>query len=252
MQLCGSRTWLSVPSSFAAAFTLHDLRVARVSVSEPAYEDVLSVRSSAYGFPARQTIAAIDAYSELYCAYVGGRPVASITATRAACGTLDCEQYYPADFVAHFRSKLSSTARYCRIADQTVAPAVLQLMIGIALRDQVELGARVFIGNCQPEYLNYYLRLGYQLIAGYAFTHPRWNTRSLVLVASDLHKFRGLAPANADLADPVTQGELAAQVNLCALNGKRFPRHATCVCTFNSERPCEFVAWNPAAEAAAE
>jgi hypothetical protein len=245
-------TWLRVPDRFIDTFAAHELRVARVSASGSAYADILSVRSSAYGLPAEQTVADIDAYSELYCAYVAGRPVASIAATRAACGPLDCERYYPADFVSHFRDKLSSTARYCRVAGQTVHPQVLQLMIGIALRDQVECGARVFIGNCQPDYLNYYLRLGYQLIAGYAFMHPRWNTKSLVLVASDLRKFRGLAPANTDLADPVTQRELAAQVRLCAMNGKRFPRHATCFCTIDPNEPCGFVAWETATQVAAE
>ena len=234
--------WLSIPGPFVATFASLQLRVARTGDSGPTYEDLLYVRGQAYGLPARETAAAFDGYSELYCGYIADRPVAAFAATRAIRGRVDCEEFYPGNFVSAFRHKLTSTARYCRIPNPAVGNQVAQLMVGLSLRDQiVEYGARVFVGNTQAHLLNYYSRLGYQIVSGQAFIHPRWQTRSVVLIASDLQKFRGLAPANTELPDPVLREELAQHVRFCNMNGRRFPKHTACACMLAPDAACAFV-----------
>ena len=246
------RDWLEVPSPFKASFESIRLRVARLNDSGAAYDDLLSVRAQAYGLPPRATVATIDGYSELYCGYIEERPVVAFAATRAESGPVDCEEFYPASFMAAFRAKLTSTTRYCRVPDSNLKAQLASRFIGLVLRDQAELGVRAFIGNTQPHMLNYYSRMGYELISGHEFIHPRWKTRSLVLVASDLRKFHGLAPSNAELPDPVSREELARYVRFCELNGRRFPKNMTCACTRAPDAQCAFVSLVPSIPAAAE
>ena len=99
---------------------------------------------------------------------------------RAARGYLDCEEFYPAHVMAN-RNVVCSAGRLVKNpAIKADVAAVRGFLLQIR-REQVEQGVRLDVINVWNPMVPYYTPLGYQLVCGTAFTHPRLGTPSRVM-----------------------------------------------------------------------
>lgn len=152
------------------------------------YQDVLHVRSQAYNqSPIYQNLlrdshTEYDSYSDLYCLYLDDEPVGTITATQAAKGKLDCEEYYPGEFINRYREMIGSAIKFGTVkafdCNEDVRKRIARILIETTWKDQLDMGIRFDIINAHERMVPYYRRLGYLIIADSFFIHPQLGTPS--------------------------------------------------------------------------
>lgn len=143
------------------------------------YHDIMAIRTSRSSV--HQAGDPSDASADHYLAVVDGRPLACMRVQQARRGRLDCEDHYPAAFVARFRGVIGSASRLVRRADAKACPDVMRRFVAAVWRDQYRDGIRVDLINVHVPMVPYYETMGYELVAGSAFVHPRLQTSSMVM-----------------------------------------------------------------------
>jgi hypothetical protein len=154
-----------------------------------------------------------DGYSEFYCAYVDGRPLGALTATRAGRGRLACEEYYPRDFLREERDRVVSTTQLNVITptetDGFSRRRIIRLLVTRMWQDQLARGIRYDLIHASVRHMATYRQLGYLQVARSFFVHPVSRAPSYVMLlpadrshACCVHDlFRGLtSPASAENA----------------------------------------------------
>lgn len=170
------------------------IHIESLAVHSAHYNDVCEVRARVYRRNTFDAADAVDAYSHLYCAYLHGRPVASLRVTPATAGRLDCEDYFPEALVVAFRSRIASASRFCCLPDVDASLRVPRLSVEAAWIEAIRRhGSRLDIIDVHERAISYYQRLGYCLVQDSFFTHPLWGTPSHVMVF----------PAHRDRATPI-------------------------------------------------
>lgn len=164
----------STDSHATALLTVH-----KTGPGSAEYQDITAIRTSRSGI--HQAGDASDANADHYLAVVDGQPLACMRVNQARRGRLDCEDHYPAAFVAKFRGVIGSASRLVRRADAKACPDVMRRFVAAVWRDQYQDGIRVDLINVHTPMVPYYESMGYEQVAGSAFVHPRLRTSSLVM-----------------------------------------------------------------------
>ncbi|WP_428262122.1 hypothetical protein [Haliangium sp.] len=170
------------PSNLVA--TLADgAELHRFDVSSPAFErDVLALRSAVYQRPAAECRDHFDDTALHYVLYDHGTPIYALRSNLASAGPIECEEMYPADFVARFRHCLSSSGRLVRNPGQPSGRRRTAAFLAAAFSDLSTFGARMDIANAIAKLLPYYREQGMMRLRVPTFRHPTWNTVSHILV----------------------------------------------------------------------
>lgn len=159
----------------------YQIRILSTDASGPVYDDILSIRQHVYGYDRAAAIHDTDGYSELYCAYVQGVASGTMRVTRAVCGKLDCEEFYPQPLVETFRNQLGSASGFCILKNLDPSLRLARMLIEAAWIDELPRGYRVDVISANERGVRYYQRMGYKLIADSAFVHPTYGTPSYAM-----------------------------------------------------------------------
>lgn len=210
------KQWVKAPPAVALAAERAGIRVALTGPEGSVYSDVLDLRSRAFGIPTEIAASEEDDYSEIYCAYLGDLPAATVRMTRFSQGPYEAASYYPAYFVEELRPVAGSANRFCT---SPVLPTSLGFglhLCRIAWCDQVARGTRVDVINATAKVASYYRRLGYVPVRDSFFVHPRWGTKSFVLVMPvDDSRRHSLTDAFRDVAQQLRLDEIRERVPIC-------------------------------------
>ena len=194
----------------------------KTSASGCVYEDILTVRRQLNDRSRADAISPDDQGTDLYCAYVDGMPVGTIRVARACQTQLDCEEYYPQELLNKFRNNIGTASHFAVLQNLDPSLKLAKVIIESAWEDQIKNGYRIDVINAHERGVSYYQRLGYKVVEGSFFIHPRLGTPSYVLVlvadpsgnSSLKHCFQGVA-------DPITEADLESQVTLTTMKPRR-------------------------------
>jgi hypothetical protein len=190
------------------------LRFELVSAGSAAFDKVLQLRSLVTRRPVAPACA-IDRYSEHYVASFEGTVIGALRVTRAARGRLDCEEHFPPRLVSAYREQLTSASSFVAWQQVPRQLALARRLVEFAWQDQLPRGTRVDVINVHERAVTYYGQLGYELVAGSAFTHPRYGTPSRVMVFAARPGLPGPLAALFEAVDnPVRREDLLRQVEL--------------------------------------
>jgi hypothetical protein len=128
----------------------------------------------------------IDGYSEQYCAYVEGRPVASVRVTRGEAGPADCEEFYPPGLMEHFRPITVSCSRLIRTKNWTGGRWLVRMMLQALYRHYLPMGFRLIVITCRRRMIPYYEQAGLRLVRDSYFLNPhRGSPNHVMLMVAD-------------------------------------------------------------------
>lgn len=177
--------------------------------------DARSVRATVYGAESPGVVDDIDAHSTVYCAYVDGTAVGTLRVTRARLGPIDCESFYPPSLLNRFRDLIGSASRYCVLPGTSANLRIGRLLVEGGWIEHADMGCRLDLIDVREEFVGYYRRMGYLLIAGHQFIHPVWATRSRVMVYPvDPERPGPLSHLFVGIERPMTEAELRAAVSI--------------------------------------
>ena len=144
----------------------------------PVFNDAVAVRAtrSAQSRPVDE----YDQTAEIYVLYQAATPAATVRVNQARRGKIDCEEHYPRA-VAEFRNLVGSGSRFVRAANVPANLAVMRQFIKAVRYDQYAAGMRVDVINVHRDMIPYYERIGYSLLCGSFFRHPRLGSPSYVM-----------------------------------------------------------------------
>ena len=92
-------------------YAKNEITIVKTAANGIVYRDILSVRCQVNDVDIQTAANPNDMSADLYCIYLGGRPVGTMRVTRASNGKLDCEEYYPAELVERYRDRIGSAHR---------------------------------------------------------------------------------------------------------------------------------------------
>ncbi|MCC7477969.1 hypothetical protein IT575_05870 [bacterium] len=147
------------------------------------FDEVLELRSRVIRRHGQAAADPVDSYSEHYTARLGQRLVGALRVTRAACGPLDCEQHYPRNLTCNWRGLLTSAGAFVLDSQAPRELRIARRLIEFAWMDQLPRGSRLDVINVHERAITYYGILGYELLAGSFFIHPRLGTPSHVMLS---------------------------------------------------------------------
>lgn len=192
-----------------------DLRFFFVPFGSTDFDDVLRVRAAVYGNRIGARADETDGHSEHYLCASGGRPLAALRVTRAACGPLDCQEFLPGTLLAEYGGRLGSASRFVALRDAQGSTKIAQLVVEAAWRDQLGRGIRLDVMNVHERAVKYYGKLGYELLAESFFVHPKWKTPSRVMLfPATANRDTPIRPVFEALSDPLELETLTRVVSL--------------------------------------
>ncbi len=169
-----------------------DLSLVHFDRNSALFEEVCRIRSSA----SESDDSPNDRYDEnadLYLLKFRDDFIATMRVNLARRGLLDCQEYYPQDFLADYSDWIGSASRLARDRKASACPDRVKWFIREVWRHQFRAGLRLDLINCHQRMENFYVHLGYRRIEGYNFVHPRLSTPSFVM----------LLAANSDIESPI-------------------------------------------------
>lgn len=154
-------------------------QVIRLGSSSKLFNEVYKIRQLG---GAKILSDSFDESSDIYLFKIGTQYCATMRATQARRGLLDCEDFYP-DFVRNFsiRNTLASASRLYKKPDINISHEDIFKFLLQSFKDQYKDGIRVDIINATLKMKTYYTRFGYAEI-GREFIHPRTKVRSIAMV----------------------------------------------------------------------
>ncbi len=161
------------------------LEVIRITNQQSAFDLCADIRRSQSSISTPH-VDEFDVHAEIYLLTLEGKPVATMRVNQAQCGHLDCEEFYPQDFLHEFRPQIGSASRFARHALAKPDIVLMREFVSEVWRDQFLVGIRADLINVHTPMISYYERLGYRMLCNSRFVHPRLGTESHVmcLVAS--------------------------------------------------------------------
>lgn len=160
----------------------HQLGFGLVEYGTNIFDEVLRLRSEVNNDINSSEADEFDSYSEHYAAWKNGELVAALRVTRAAAGRLDCEEFYPADFVNKYHETIASGSRFVACKGLPLSLKIAQLLLEVGWIDQIHRGTRLDIMNAHERAVRYWNRFGWVLINNSEFVHPKWQTPSRVML----------------------------------------------------------------------
>jgi hypothetical protein len=146
-----------------------DCSVRVFSASSSRFTDVLRLRSEQLsGEPTDCT----DAWSYHYGVLVEDNLVAAMRVTQARFGFFDCQENYPTSLFERFLPMIASATRLCSDPN-TKALGHVRTLFSLSWRHNHEEGMMINIINAKKKYRAYYERMGFQILSGWEFSHPR-------------------------------------------------------------------------------
>ncbi len=158
------------------------IRVGRVDTDEPEYAFVRQLRETAYKIPFDEKERGLDAYSQLWLAMVGDRPVGTMRVTYARDGRVDCEEVLPSALLTKFRHTIGSAGRFAVPSDVPAEWRIARVLIDTTWSYAVAEGMRLDIITAKPRAIRYYERLGYHLVPDSEFEYALWGVPSHVMI----------------------------------------------------------------------
>lgn len=155
-------------------------RVLKLGKTQALFTDCLKIRASHAGNPV-SCMDRFDDTADIYLLLEAETPLATMRINQARRGPLDCEEFYPAEFLDEFRSLIGSASRFARKASTKPDLALMRRFVREVWRDQFADGMRVDLINVHAPMVPYYRRLGYELVCNSFFRHPRLATDSYVM-----------------------------------------------------------------------
>lgn len=161
-----------------------ELRVCLVRPGSTAFDEIVQMRGLVACGPSTDSV---DEYSTHYALYSRERLQVWFRVTRPIHGVLDCETYYPSDLVSEFRLVLAASGRLGRHPEEQGRSSLVSAALRCGWSHQFIHGARVDVINSRQALAPFYQRIGYHLIPGWSFLHPRTGLT---------HDLRGFVPAH--------------------------------------------------------
>jgi hypothetical protein len=124
-----------------------------------------------------------DAYADHYAMLDKDQnPVFVMRVNQARKGPLDCEQFYPQKLLNKHKQVLCSASRFMRSKHFPANPTLANRFLHLVRADQVLDGMVGDIINAHTPMFVYYKKIGYELVVGHDFIHPRLGTESKVML----------------------------------------------------------------------
>ncbi len=199
------------------------LVIRQIHGTSPRFNDILALRSEDMlrqdpkdGLLPVPPSDEIDAWSEQYCAYVNGNPVASVRVTRGDAGPADCEEYYPPDLMRCFRHVAVSCSRLIRAKNWTGGRWLVRTMLQVLYRTYVAQGYWLLVITCRERLIPYYEQQGLRLVCGSFFRNPHRGSPNHVMLMSAGRQGRSIYVGNTDLGPTDRDlGDLEDVVRIC-------------------------------------
>lgn len=144
------------------------------------FASVLRLRADAYKMP--QVADEMDSYSDLYILAKDDKPVATMRATKAKHGKIECEEYYPREILSEYRNNVVTATRFAKKPEFRAEPYTMPLFVQELWREQVRENITINIINATKKLVPYYQALGYEVLCGSFFKHPTLGTPSYVML----------------------------------------------------------------------
>jgi len=144
------------------------------------FASVLQLRADAYKMP--QEPDEMDSCSDLYILARNNEPIATMRVTQAKRGKIECEEFYPQEILSKHRNRVGTATRFAKNPVIQTEPHIMPLFIQEMWRDQVREEIAVSVINATAKLIPYYQALGYDILCGSFFKHPKFGTPSYVML----------------------------------------------------------------------
>lgn len=155
--------------------------VAAFGVENSLYDHVLKVRQDEDGHAAKFDF---DAWSTHYVLFYESDPIGSMTVTRHKDGPVDCDEFYPKVLFQRYGDVLVSICKFRIRQGSHTGLGTFRTMTRAVWRNLLEVGVRVDVINIEKSNMVAFRRIGYQVIEGSDFVHPKLGTDSIAMVLS--------------------------------------------------------------------
>ncbi len=161
-----------LPPEQKKKFDAHHLEVYCSNTSSNIYDDILKVRAQTHNKSINEVRYEEDQYSDLYCTYRNGTPIACIRAIRDTQGKFDCQDFYPKILLQQYAGHISQWGRFCSLGRTMGTSRIGLLLFRAMIVDQFRKNVNLGIFHVRDELINYYLRYGFLLVSKSDFIHP--------------------------------------------------------------------------------
>lgn len=152
-------------------------RIATIQVGDPEFQDVLSLRASAYGREEAGVCEEVDEYSLNFAAYMdSGRIVGAVRVTCRKHGPLESEVHYPQWLLDEFSWQLAATSRLC-VDPAIVGSSLPHDLTRFAWSVALPLGIRIDVSKARVKAIPFYLKMGHFFVRKAIFEFERWNAK---------------------------------------------------------------------------
>lgn len=157
-----------------------------------------------------------DQTADIYLMVREDTPVATMRVNQARKGRLDCEEFYPGEFLTRHRHMIGSASRLARSPATKPSVYLMRHFVRSVWQHQLRHGMRVDLINVHQRMIPYYADMGYRLLYNSFFWHPRIHTPSHVMfMVASRNAHSPLADICAPADDPLLQELVTKNVPIC-------------------------------------
>lgn len=150
-------------------YTERDLTVFKITANSQYFNDVISIREEY----SNDVVDSYDNDASIYVIYQQNTPLGTTRVIEARTSGLDFEEALPFTIEERFRRFICSASRLAATQRQNVPKLLINLLIGVAGRDQLRQGTRFDLIACRDRLIPYYRRIGHQVLPYPPIIHPR-------------------------------------------------------------------------------